>query len=62
VAGVKAWPHQQITPVEPERIAILFRRAAVAYGRDDYERISRSRRDAEDDDLTIALELVYPRR
>jgi hypothetical protein len=61
-AGTKEWPHKQTSPVKAERIAILFRRAAVAYDRDDYEQISRSRRDAEDDDVTIALELVYPRR
>ena len=61
-AGAKEWPHKQIVPVEAERIAILYRRAAVVYNREDYEQISRSRRDAEDDDVTIALELVYPRR
>jgi hypothetical protein len=61
-AGTKEWPHKQITPVKEEKIAILYRRAAVAYGRDDYEQISLSRRDAEDDNVSIALELVYPRR
>jgi hypothetical protein len=61
-AGTKKWPHKQITPVKAERVAILYRRAAVAYGRDDYEAISASRRDVGDDDVTIALELVYPRR
>ncbi len=61
-AGKKEWPHKQIQPVKEQRIAILFRRAAVAYKSDEYEAISRSRRDPDDDNLTIALELVYPRR
>ena len=61
-AGTKPWPHKQITPVKTERIAILYRRAAVAFGRPDFERISQARRESQDDDVTIALELVYPRR
>jgi hypothetical protein len=61
-AGTKDWPHKQITSVKTERIAILYRRAAVVYNREDYEAISSSRRDARDDNVTIALELVYPRR
>jgi hypothetical protein len=61
-AGTKDWPHKQISPVKAERVAILYRRAAVVYNREDYEQVSRSRRDPADDDVTIALELVYPRR
>ena len=61
-AAKKPWPHKQITPVQDQNIAVLFRRAAVAYGRDDYERISAARRDPQNDETTIALELVYPRR
>jgi hypothetical protein len=61
-AGRKEWPHKQIAPVKASRIAVLFRRAANAYGSDEYEQISRAHRDPEDDNLTIALELVYPRR
>jgi hypothetical protein len=61
-AGTKEWPHQQIEPAKANRVAILFRRAAVAYRREDYEAISASRRSAADDNVTIALELVYPRR
>ncbi len=61
-AGRKEWPHKQIAPVRAERLAILYRRAAEAYGRDEYERISNLRRERDDDDVTIALELVYPRR
>jgi hypothetical protein len=60
--GTKDWPHKQISPVKTDRLAILYRRAAVVYDRDDYEQISRSRRDAEDDNVTIALWLVYPKR
>ena len=61
-AGSKEWPHKQIEPVHAERIVILYRRAAEAYGREEYERISSRRRDATDDEVTIALGLVYPRR
>jgi hypothetical protein len=61
-AGTKEWPRKQIQPVNSERIAILYRRAANAYGSDEYEQISRTRRDPADDDVTIALELVYPKR
>lgn len=61
-AGTKEWPRKQIQPVSAERIAILYRRAAGAYSSDQYEQISRSRRNPADDDVTIALELVYPRR
>jgi alginate lyase len=61
-AGTKPWPYKQITPVKTERIAVLYRRAAVIYERADYERISQKRRDPEDDDVTIALALVYPTR
>lgn len=61
-AGRKEWPHRQIAPVRLEPLVILYRRAAEAYGRDEYERISGSRRERDDDEVTIALELVYPRR
>jgi Alginate lyase len=61
-AGTKPWPYEQIAPVKPERIAVLYRRAAEVYGREAYERISSARRDPQDDDVTIALGLVYPRR
>ena len=42
----KEWPHKQIAPVKLEPLVILYRRAAEAYGRDEYERLSNSRRDA----------------
>jgi hypothetical protein len=61
-AGKKEWPHKQIAPVHRERLVVLFRRAAVAYNREEYERISQARREQGDDDVTIALGLVYPRR
>lgn len=61
-AAKKPWPHKQIAPVRDQNISVLFRRAAVAYGRDDYERISAARRDPQNDETTIALELVYPHR
>ena len=61
-AGRKPWPHKQIVPVDRERLALLFRRAAVAYGREEYERISQARRERDDDEVTIKLGLVYPRR
>lgn len=61
LAGSKEWPYKQITAVHRERVAILYRRAAEAYGREQYERISSRGRDPEDDEVTIALELVYPR-
>ena len=61
-AGSKEWPHKEIEPVHTERLVILYRRAAEVYGREAYERISASRRDRDDDEVTIALGLVYPRR
>lgn len=61
-AGTKEWPHKQIAPVKGEKIVVLYRRAAVAYSREDYEQVSQSRRDADDDNMSIALELVYPQR
>ncbi|MCI0360370.1 MAG: alginate lyase family protein [Planctomycetaceae bacterium] len=61
-AGTKPWPYEQIAPVKTERIAVSFRRAAEVYGREAYERISSARRERQDDDVTIALALVYPQR
>jgi hypothetical protein len=61
-AGRNEWPHKQIAPVKLEPLVILYRRAAEAYGREEYERLSNSRRERDDDEVTIALELVYPRR
>ena len=61
-AGQAEWPYKQIQPPNRERVAILFRRAAVAYGRPDYEQISQMHCDPDDDDVTIALALVYPQR
>jgi hypothetical protein len=61
-AGQAEWPYKQIQPPNKERVAILFRRAAVVYSRPEYEQISQVHRDPEDDDVTIALGLVYPQR
>lgn len=62
VAGQKRWPYEQIAPLKSERIAVNFRRAAVAYQSPYYEQISRAGTDAADDAVAIELALVYPWR
>jgi hypothetical protein len=61
-AGQKRWPYEQIAPLKSERIAINFRRAAVAYQSPYYEQISRGGTDPADDSVAIELALVYPLR
>ena len=62
VEGTKPWPYKQISEPKSQLMAVLYRRAAVAYDSDRYERISSQRRDTEDDTTSIRLELIYPRR
>jgi hypothetical protein len=61
-AGQKRWPYEQIAPLKSERIAVNFRRAAVAYQSPYYEQISRGGTDPADDSVAIELALVYPLR
>ena len=59
-AGRKEWPYKQITPFKAQQAAVVYRRAAIAYKRDDYAGVSLALRDAADEQTTILLELVYP--
>lgn len=56
-AGRMEWPYPQIKPIEPERVFILFRRAAAVYGDDRYRHIAES---VNEGAACHLLELVYP--
>jgi len=57
--GEKQWPYQQISALEPRRIAPLLRRAATVYREPEYERAIGKLRGVSGEESWL---LFYPKR